>query len=92
MNYYLSIDAGTSIVKVVIFNLKFKVVFNQSINNDVITNSKGKSEINMNKFWLTTSKCIKESIMKSKITTAMMNWKILWKLFHYEMPFSIKQF
>ena len=67
MNYYLSIDAGTSIVKVVIFNLKFKVVFNQSINNDVITNLKGKSEINMNKFWLTTSKCIKESIMKSKI-------------------------
>jgi len=55
LNYYLSIDAGTSIVKVVIFNLNFKVVFIKSITNNVITNTKGKSEINMEKFWLITS-------------------------------------
>ena len=67
MNYYLSIDAGTSIVKVVIFDLKFKLVFNKSIKNKVITDSKGKSEINMDQFWLITSKCIKDCINKSKI-------------------------
>ena len=67
MNYYLSIDAGTSIVKVVIFDLNFKVVFIKSINNNVITNTKGKSEINMEKFWLITSQCIDECIKKSKI-------------------------
>ena len=67
MNYYLSIDAGTSIVKVVIFDLKFKLVFNKSIKNNVITDSKGKSEINMDQFWMITSKCIKDCIDKSKI-------------------------
>ena len=69
MNYYLSIDAGTSIVKVVIFNLKFKVIFIKSIKNKVITNSKGKSEINMEKFWIITSKCIKDCISSSRINS-----------------------
>ena len=67
MNYYLTIDAGTSIVKVVIFNLKFKAVLIQTIKNNVITDSKGKSEINMDQFWQNTSNCIKECIKKSNI-------------------------
>ena len=67
MNYYLSIDAGTSVIKAVIFNKNFELVCVTSLNNQVLTDHKGKSEIDMNKFWLLTCKCIKSCIIKSKI-------------------------
>ena len=35
MKYYLSIDAGTSIIKIVIFNQDFKIKFKSSIENKV---------------------------------------------------------
>ena len=67
MKYYLSIDAGTSVIKTVIFSQDFKMKFKSSIENKVQTNSKGKSEINMNSFWSLTSKLVKNSLKKSKI-------------------------
>ena len=67
MKYYLSIDAGTSIIKTVIFNQDFKIKYKSSIENKVQTNFKGKSEINMRSFWSLTSKLIQSSLKKSKI-------------------------
>lgn len=67
MNYYLSIDAGTSIIKTVLFNKQFELVCISSVKNKVITDENGKSEIDMNKFWSLTSKCIKSCILKSKV-------------------------
>ena len=67
MNYYLSIDAGTSVIKAVLFNKNFELVCVVSVNNQVLTDHNGKSEIDMNKFWLLTCKCIKSCIIKSKI-------------------------
>ena len=40
---------------------------NYSINNPVIIDDHGKSELNMNLFWQLTAKCIKSLIIKSKI-------------------------
>ena len=73
MNYYLSIDAGTSIIKTVLFNKKFDSVCIVSKKNKVLTDQTGKSEVNMNKFWLTTSNCIKTCIKKSKIDPSKIN-------------------
>tara|TARA_B100000029_G_scaffold516756_1_gene633740 strand:- start:7218 stop:8723 length:1506 start_codon:yes stop_codon:yes gene_type:complete len=94
LNYYLTIDAGTSIVKVVIFNLKFKAVFIQTIKNNVITDSKGKSEINMDQFWQNTSNCIKECIKKSNINPKSIlgvgltgNMVGAWPIDHTNKPF-----
>ena len=67
MKYYLSIDAGTSVIKVVLFNENFKVKFKLSTKNVVIKNSQGKSEINMNSFWTITSQLIKNIMKISKI-------------------------
>ena len=67
MNYYLSIDAGTSIIKTVLFNKNFELIFISSVKNKVITDEYGKSEIEMNKFWSLTSKCIKSCILQSKV-------------------------
>ena len=67
MNYYLSIDAGTSIIKTVLFNKNFELIFISSVKNKVITDEYGKSEIDMNKFWSLTSKCIKSCILQSKV-------------------------
>ncbi len=67
MNYYLTIDAGTSIIKVVLFNKKFDLICKVSKKNIVLIDNHGKSEIEMNKFWQITSKCIKNCITKSKI-------------------------
>ena len=39
MKYYLSIDAGTSVIKTVIFSQDFKMKFKSSIENKVQTNS-----------------------------------------------------
>ncbi len=73
MNYYLSIDAGTSIIKVVLFNKKFDLVHIVSKKNNVLIDDDGKSEIDMNKFWLNTSNCIKACIKKSKINPSKIN-------------------
>ncbi len=67
MNYYLTIDAGTSVIKTVIFNSKFKQILSYSINNPLITDDFGKSELDMKKFWNLTSKSIKSAILLSKI-------------------------
>ena len=67
MKYYLSIDAGTSIIKTVIFSQDFNIKYKSSIENKVQTDSKGKSEIDMRSFWSLTSKLIKSSLKKSKI-------------------------
>ena len=67
MKYYLSIDAGTSVIKTVIFNTNFKQVISNKINNPIIVDNSGKSEVNMENFWILTSKCIKSIIKKSKI-------------------------
>ena len=50
MKYYLSIDAGTSVIKTVIFDYNFKLVQTHSENNIVIRDDFGKSEIDMNLF------------------------------------------
>ena len=68
MNYYLSIDAGTSIIKAVLFNKNFELVCITSVGNRILTDQSGKSEIDMNKFWKLTSECIKSCILKSKIS------------------------
>ena len=67
MKYYLSIDAGTSIIKIALFNKNFELIFISSVKNKVITDEYGKSEIEMNKFWSLTSKCIKSCILQSKV-------------------------
>ncbi len=67
MKYYLSIDAGTSVIKTVIFNLNFKQIKVCSLKNPVITDKFGKSELDMNLFWKLTASCIKSTIKKSKI-------------------------
>ena len=67
MKYYLSIDAGTSIIKTVLFNKNFELIFISSVKNKVITDEYGKSEIEMNKFWSLTSKCIKSCILNAKV-------------------------
>ena len=67
MNYYLSIDAGTSIIKSVLFNKTFELVCITSVENKILTDQTGKSEIEMNKFWSLTSKCIKSCILQSKV-------------------------
>ncbi len=71
MKYYLSIDAGTSVIKAVIFNSKFKQVLSESINNPVITDASGKSELDMIVFWKLTANCIKSIIKKSKIKSEL---------------------
>jgi len=70
LKYYLSIDAGTSVIKTVIFDINFKQKLSYSINNPVITDSTGKSELNMELFWSLTSKCIKKTISKSKVKSS----------------------
>ena len=67
MKYYIAIDAGTSVIKTVIFNTNFKQINSHSVKNPVVTDKFGKSEIDMEKFWLLTAKCIKLLIKKSKI-------------------------
>ena len=67
MKYYLTLDAGTSIIKCVIFNQNFKEKYKYSLKNPVITDHKGKSELDMNLFWDLSAKCIKITINKSKI-------------------------
>ena len=67
MKYYLTIDAGTSVIKSVLFNTNFKEVSSYSIKNPVIIDQNGNSEIDMNDFWLLTTKCIKNVIKKSKV-------------------------
>ena len=67
MKYYLSIDAGTSVIKTVIFDYNFKLVQTHSENNLVIRDDFGKSEIDMNLFWNLTARCIKLNIKKSKV-------------------------
>ena len=67
MKYYLTIDAGTSVIKSVLFNTNFKEVFSYSIKNPVIIDENGNSEVDMNHFWLLTTKCIKTLINKSKV-------------------------
>ena len=69
MKYYLTIDAGTSVIKSVLFNTNFKEVFSYSIKNPVIIDENGNSEVDMNDFWLLTTKCIKTLINKSKVKT-----------------------
>ena len=68
MDYFLSIDAGTSVIKVVIFDQNFKIKFKQSSQNQIITNNLGKSEIDMRLFWNITSKLIKKTLKNSKIS------------------------
>ncbi len=67
MKHYLTIDAGTSVIKTVIFDLKFKQIFSYSVVNPIISDNSGKSELDMTVFWNLTSKCIKLAINKSKI-------------------------
>ena len=67
MKYFISIDAGTSVIKTVIFNTNFKEVIKHSITNPVITDKFGKSELDMKLFWKLTAQCIKFTIIKSKI-------------------------
>ena len=67
MKHYLSIDAGTSVIKAVLFNVNFKQICSYSINNPVISDKDGKSELDMNLFWNLTAKCIKQLIIQSKI-------------------------
>ena len=67
MKYYIAIDAGTSVIKTVIFNTNFKQINSYSLKNPLVTDKFGKSEIEMEKFWLLTAKCIKILIKKSKI-------------------------
>ena len=66
MKYYIAIDAGTSVIKTVIFNSNFKQINSYSIKNPVLTDEFGKSEIEMEKFWLLTAKCIKILIKNQK--------------------------
>ena len=65
MSNYLCIDAGTSIIKVVIFDNNFTIKFKSSSPNQIITDNSGKSEIDMNLFWEITSKLMKKVIQKS---------------------------
>ena len=67
MKYFLSIDAGTSVIKSVIFNSNFKQIAIHSINNPVLTDKYGKSELKMNLFWKLTANCIKTLIKRSNI-------------------------
>ena len=83
MKYYLSIDAGTSVIKTVIFDINFKQIISNKIDNPVITDSFDKSELNMKNFWDLTSKCIKLTIKKSKINNKKYcrcwnNWQYGW--------------
>ena len=66
MKYYLSIDAGTSVIKTVIFNLNFKQIKVCSLKNPVITDKFGKSELDMNLFWKLTAYVLNQN-KKSKI-------------------------
>ena len=65
MGNYLCIDAGTSIIKVVVFDHNFKIKFKSSSPNKIITDNSGKSEIDMNLFWEITSKLIKKVLQNS---------------------------
>ena len=67
MKYYLTIDAGTSVIKTVLFNSNHKQINSFSIKNPVITDNFGKSEVDMYNFWFLTAKCIKLLIQKTKI-------------------------
>ncbi len=67
MKYYLSIDAGTSIIKTVIFNTNFKQILTHSIINPIIKDDFGKSELDMDIFWNLTASCVRSIILKSKI-------------------------
>ena len=67
MKYYLTIDAGTSVIKAVLFNTNFKEVLSYSIKNPVVIDQNGNSEIDMNDFWKLTTKCIKTLLNKSKV-------------------------
>ena len=71
MKYYLTIDAGTSVIKAVLFDINFKEVFSYGIKNPVIIDENGNSEIDMNDFWILTTKCIKTIINKSKVKSEL---------------------
>ena len=94
MKYYLTIDAGTSVIKTVIFNVNFKQVISHRVNNPVIIDNLGKSELDMYKFWKFTSKCIKSTILNSKINPKLIigvgitgNMVGLWPLNNKLKPF-----
>jgi sugar (pentulose or hexulose) kinase len=69
MGNYLCIDAGTSIIKVVVFDHNFKIKFKSSSPNKIITDNTGKSEIDMNLFWEITSKLIKKVLQNSNFNS-----------------------
>tara|TARA_B100000575_G_scaffold6858_1_gene5090 strand:+ start:1270 stop:2757 length:1488 start_codon:yes stop_codon:yes gene_type:complete len=70
LKYYLTIDAGTSVIKTVIFNTNFKQISQFSLKNPVITDNYGKSELNMKIFWELTANCIKSLIIETKIKSS----------------------
>ncbi len=69
MKHYLTLDAGTTVIKCVLFNVNFKTIYTSSIINPTITDQYGKSELDMNNFIKLSFKCIKKTIINSKIDT-----------------------
>ena len=51
MEYYLSIDIGTSEIKVVLFDKKFNLKIKQNCRNNVVYTSDGRSEVDMQDLW-----------------------------------------
>ncbi len=93
MKYFLTIDAGTSVIKTVIFNSNFKQLKVCNLKNPVVTDDFGKSELKMNLFWNLTAKCIKETIKKSKINPKLIigvgvtgNMVGFWPIDHKNKP------
>ena len=93
MKYFLTIDAGTSVIKTAIFNSNFKQLEVCNLKNPIITDEFGKSELKMDLFWNLTAKCIKQIIKKSKINSKLIvgvgvtgNMVGFWPIDHKNKP------
>ena len=67
-NYIIGIDAGTSITKAVLFDLGGNEIFKTEVQTNISSPFIGWIETEMNGLWKDTKKCLKELILKSKIS------------------------
>lgn len=65
--YIISIDAGTSKLKVVVYDGEGNEVYIVSTDTNVYVSNVGFMEQDMNELWNVTARCIKEAILKSNI-------------------------
>ncbi|MDP8219010.1 MAG: FGGY family carbohydrate kinase [Candidatus Theseobacter exili] len=65
--YFLGIDAGTTVIKAVLFNEEGNVVQESSRENEIIFLKDGGAEIDLEIYWHKVSACVRQTVEASKV-------------------------